>query len=205
MAAWVLSAFRDRSAYVMLTLYKSIVRSKLEYCCPVWNPTSIGEIQKLESIQRSFTRKILGCNDLQYWERLKKLKLLSLQRRRERYCIVHVWKILNGLAPNDIGFKFLKNKRLGIKAEIPAINNKSQMSVRADYDKTFRVRAAQLFNLLPPSILIGDITSLDSFKVELGRFVEQYPDTPPVAGYTPINDNSLLSWRRTHTMPLSRA
>ena len=38
MAAWALSAFRDRSPRVMLILYKSIVRSKLEYCCPVWSP-----------------------------------------------------------------------------------------------------------------------------------------------------------------------
>ena len=44
---------------------------------------------------------------------------------------------------------------------------------------------------------------LESFKVKLGRFMEQYQDTPPVPGYTPANDNSLLSWGRTHTMPLS--
>ena len=41
MAAWTLSAFRDRSQVVMLTLYKSMVRSKLEYCCPVWNPAKV--------------------------------------------------------------------------------------------------------------------------------------------------------------------
>ena len=201
MAAWALSAFRDSSPTVMLTLYISMVCSKLEYCCPVWNPTSINEIQKLEAIQQSFTKKIVGCKELHYWDRLKKLKLLSLQRRRERYCIVHVWKILNGHAPNDIGFKFQSHQRLGIKAEIPPINKRSQMSVRTDYDKTFRVRAAQLFNLLPTAL--GSITSLDAFKVGLSRFLEQYPDTPPVPGYTPTNDNSLLSWRRTHPMQLS--
>ncbi len=182
MAAWALSAFRDRSQTVMLTLYKSMVRSKLEYCCPVWNPTSINEIQKLEAVQQSFTKKILGCKDLHYWDRLKKLNLLSLQRRRERYCIVHVWKILNGQAPNDIGFKFQSHQRLGIKAEIPSINKRSQMSVRTDYDKTFRVRAAQLFNLLPTAL--GSITTLDAFKAGLSRFLEQCPDTPPVPGYT---------------------
>ena len=129
------------------------------------------------------------------------LKILSLQRRRERYSIIHVWKILNELAPNDIGFEFQTNQRLGIKANIPPINKKAQISVRSDYDKTFRVRAAQLFNLLPTELRA--ITDLESFKVGLGRFMEQYPDTPPVSGYTPANDNSLLSWGRTHTLPLS--
>ena len=61
MASWVLSAFSDRSKDVLLTLYKIIVRSRLEYCCPVWNPSSMLDIKKLESTQRAFTRYISGC------------------------------------------------------------------------------------------------------------------------------------------------
>ena len=154
------------------------------------------EIQKLETVQRerSFTRKISGCRDLQYWGRLKKLKLMSFQRRRERYSIIHVWKILNEHAPN---FQFKSHQRHGIKAEIPAMNKSAQLSVRTDYYNSFRVRAAQLFSVLPSEL--RGIILLDSFKVGLGRFMEQYPDTPPVPGYTPTNDNSMLSWRRTHS------
>ena len=107
---------------------------------------------------------------------------------------------MNDLAPNDIGVGFQHSKRLGIKAEIPMLSRKSQLSVRADYDKSFRVRAAQLFNILPADT--RSITKLDCFKAELGRFLERYPDTPPVPGYTAVNDNSLLSWRRTHPMQL---
>ena len=39
-------------------------------------------------------------HDLSYNERLKALKLYSLQRRRERYCIIYVCKVLEGLVPN---------------------------------------------------------------------------------------------------------
>ena len=120
---------------------------------------------------------------------------MSLQRRRERYSIIHVWKILNNQAPNDVDFEFQYHQRLGVKAKIPSINKRVQLSVRTDYDNTFRVRAAQLWNLLPQGL--GREESLDNFKVGLGRFLEQYPDTPPVPGYTPANDNSLLSWRWT--------
>ena len=49
MASWVFSIFRDRSPLIMMTLFKTMVRSKLEYCSPVWDPSKIGDIQALGS------------------------------------------------------------------------------------------------------------------------------------------------------------
>ena len=66
MASWVLSAFRDRSPNTMLTLYTTMERTRLEYCCPLLNPSKITDIQKLENIQRSFLRKIAGCGQIDY-------------------------------------------------------------------------------------------------------------------------------------------
>jgi hypothetical protein len=191
-AAWVLSVFRDRSPLLMLTLYKSMVRSRLEYCCPVWNPAKVTDVQALESVQRNFTRRINGCHDLDYWQRLEKLKLLSLQRRRERYSIVHVWKILNGLAPNDISLESYTNDRHGLKIRLPAIKKKAQMSVTTDYENSFKIKASRLWNLLPKDC--NSVSILETFKVKLGGFLATYPDTPPVPGYTSANRNSLLDW-----------
>ena len=92
-AAWTLSVFASRDKMVMLTLFKSMVRSHLEYCCPLWHPYKIEEIQKIENVQRSFTRRINGMSTYSYWDRLKVLGIMSLQRRRERYILIHTWKI----------------------------------------------------------------------------------------------------------------
>ena len=54
----------------------------------------------VEKVQRSFTRFISGMAGLSYTERLAVLKLYSLQRGRERYIVIYVWKILEGLVPN---------------------------------------------------------------------------------------------------------
>ena len=35
MAAWALNVFKTRKLQVMLTLYKSLIRSRLEYCSPL--------------------------------------------------------------------------------------------------------------------------------------------------------------------------
>ena len=195
MAVWTLSAFRDRSATVMLTFYKSMVRLKLEYWCPVWNPSRIGEIQKLEDFRRAFTQRISGCRELpasMYWDRLKRLQIMSLHSRKERYCIIHVWKILNGHAPNDIAMEFQTRERHGIRAKIPPTSKVAQLSVRSDYDRSFKIRAAKLWKQLPADT--GKLGNLESFKIGLCRFLEQYPYTPPVTGYMHANNNSLLSW-----------
>ena len=37
-SAWVLRPFSTRESLPLMTLYKSLVRSKMDYCCPVWFP-----------------------------------------------------------------------------------------------------------------------------------------------------------------------
>ena len=59
-ASWVLSVFSTREATTMMTLYKSLVRSLLEYSCPLWNPKRVSDIQQLEAGQRTFTKRIWG-------------------------------------------------------------------------------------------------------------------------------------------------
>ena len=89
----------------MLTLLKQLILSTIEYCCPVWSPSDNINIDKLEKVQRSFTKRIYGLNQMDYWDRLVHLHLFSVQRRRERYMIIYIWKIIHGLVP-DIGLNY---------------------------------------------------------------------------------------------------
>ena len=76
------------------------------------NPVKIGGIQALEGIQHSFTFKIKGIQHMSYSKRLKAIKISSLKRRRERFIILTMWKVLYlphndlNISPNDLNIRF---------------------------------------------------------------------------------------------------
>ena len=143
-AFWILSVFKTRERSVMMTLYKSLVRSLLEYCCPLWNPSKITDIQLLNSVQRTFTNRIAGLQGTDYWDRLKTLNLMSLQRRRERYIILQMWKLLHCISPNDIGVKFQDKNRHGFKADVPKLVKTSLQHNQSLYDDSFSLLGPRL-------------------------------------------------------------
>ena len=192
-AAWVFSVFHTRSQETMVTLYKSLVRSLLEYCCPVWNPKKISDIQELEGVQRTFTSRIAGCQDLDYWERLLKLSLMSLQRRRERYIILHMWKILHGDVSNDLHIEFVSRPRTGIKAKVPCLRSGSAIGHQSLFDNSFAVMGPRLWNCVP--VQINKIGTFDLFKQKLTSLLMRIPDKPPTKGYSTPNSNSILDWK----------
>ena len=121
---WILRVFTTRDQVPMMTLYKSLVVPIAEYCCQLWNPAAVGLITAVEGIQRTFTSKIAGMQNLSYWERLKRLNLYSLQRRRERYLVIYVWKIIQGLSPNfkgdDLKIKNYGDGSASVSCQLPS-------------------------------------------------------------------------------------
>ena len=194
-AAWTLSVFQNRSAEIMLPLYTSFVRSRLEYNSPLWNPTKVADIMKLETVQRTFTSRISEVRHLSYWDRLRSLNLMSLQRRRERYTLIHIYKIINNLAPNDISLKFYHTSRRGICCKITPLVKPCKPKHQTMYDESFSVYGAKLWNLIPPKI--KSRSTLDSFKAALTKFIMKVSDNPPVPGIS--SQNSLLHLLASNT------
>ena len=83
-----------RSPDILLRLYKSLlVRPHLEYCVSAWSPHYVKDRERLERVQHRFTRMVPGLKALEYEERLERLKLLTLEERRNRSDLVELFKI----------------------------------------------------------------------------------------------------------------
>ena len=176
----------------MTTLYKSLVRSTLEYCCPLWNPSKVTDIQLIEGVQRTFTSRISSLKHLNYWERLSQLKLMSLQRRRERYIILMMWKILHNVVPSCCDTKFKMSSRNGTIAVIPPLAKLSSSSNQTLYDQSFAVQGPKLWNKMPSTVRAAQ--SFEAFKISLSNFLDLIPDNPPVSGYSCSWTNSLVDY-----------
>ena len=197
--SWILRTFKTRANLPMLTLWKQLVLSEHDYCCQIWSPTRAGETQALEAVQKSFVRKIDGARGMSYWEQLKSLKLYSLQRRRERYIIIYIWRILEGQVPNLESTPVLSrwHQRRGRECLVPAVSNSASPLVRQARFSSIAIRGPKLFNCLPQTIRNISGCDTESFKRALDGFLSGIPDEPPVHGYTQYrrcDTNSLIDW-----------
>ena len=127
LCGWILRTFITRKKDPMLLLWRSLIRSKLEYCCQLWCPTQTGDIQSIEQVQRNFMLKINGIQHLSYWQQLQELSLYSLERRRERYILLYIWQIIEGRIPNiespdHAGIKAAWHPSRGRSCAVPGIS-----------------------------------------------------------------------------------
>ena len=192
LVGWALRTFRRRSKLVMLTIWKSIIQSKLDYCSQLWSPSDQSNINKIESIARHFTAKIHGLEDMDYWERLQALSLYSQERRRERYMIIFIWKVAQGLVQGYTA-SFTSSPRRGRVMVVSPLKRNGPASLRNAKESSLTVRGAQLFNLIPRALRDMTTGTPDQFKQMLDTWLSTIPDQPTIQGrQRAATSNSLL-------------
>ena len=150
-------------------IYTAHVRPKLEYGSCLWNTGYIGDLRRLEGLQRRWTRSVDGLSDLPYSQRLLRLDLFSIQGRLLRADLILVWKIFHGecaIRPGDL-FVLRNNSRTRghtLKIRVPRTNR----DVRKRF---FAARVVSNWNSLSNDTVNAD--SLTKFKGGLHRDLGQ--------------------------------
>src|ERR1051325_10254144 len=169
----MLKSFKNCNINLMIFAFKVYILPLLEYCSPVWSPYKLEDIDRIERVQRSYTKKLVGLRDLPYVKRLEACDLPSLELRRLRTDLILCFKIVHRLIAIDFSdfFELEENKHFTrghkYKLRIPKICN----TIRKNF---FSIRIIPVWNHLP-----ADLVSIDSvarFKqnlmlVNLGRFL----------------------------------
>jgi len=92
----IFHTFKGHGAEFYTSLYKTYVRPLLESSSPVWSPYLLCNVERVESVQRYFTRRIPGCANLSYSVRLETLGLETLENRRIKFDLILYYKVLHG-------------------------------------------------------------------------------------------------------------
>ena len=193
MAGWALRTFRHRGRGVMLTLLRTLIQPRLDYCSQLWSPSEQGSINRLEAVQQYFVRRISDSiiEGLDYWEQLKALRLYSQERRRERYMVCFLWKLSQGLV-GGYSLQWQWSDRRGRYAVPAPLARGAPSAVRRARERSLAVRGARIFNMLPAS-LRNETGTFDIFKSRLDVFLSGVPDQPTVPGQArAAATNSLL-------------
>ena len=173
----------------------------LEYCCQLWNPWKVKDIQAIEAIQRTFTCKITEVQYLNYSERLHKLKLYPLHRRRERYIIIYIWKITEHMVPNIDGtmghtIKTRKHPRHGTQCVIQYPTNRNP--AQSLQENAITIFGPRLYNSLPKYLRDFESVKTEKFKFELDKFLDTIPDQPKIPNYVSASGSDSILDQLTH-------
>ena len=79
-----------------MRLYKVYVRPILEYCIQAVGPYSEGDKLCLERVQKRAVGMVSNIARGSYEEKLKELKLTTLEERRWRGDMIQTWRIMTG-------------------------------------------------------------------------------------------------------------
>ena len=146
--------------------YASLVRPKLEYASPIWNPTQKTQVKQLEQVQRNAARWVTNQpynphNRTSVTEMINSLKWPSLQQRRVWADVTLMYKVVNCLIAVPVNYHpitaTIRSTRRSHSMKFIPI----QTRINA-YQNSFFPRTVTTWNFLPESCITS--ASLDAFK-----------------------------------------
>jgi len=165
--------FHYKSRDIMLPLYTSLVRPQMEYAVQFWSPHLRGDINKMERVQHRATKLIPELRNKTYPQRLSKLQLISLERRRVRGQLIETFKYLNGFtraSPEGLFDRDYnpRNRNNGQKLQLKPFRT----SVAENF---FPMKMPTIWNRLPYDVVNSN--NVNTFKNRLDKHWETNP--PP--------------------------
>ena len=120
MLGFVIRSSRNfRNIDTIILLYKTLVRSQLEYGTVIWSPYTRNHIDAIEKVQRKFTRFVYYKFHYPYQDyehRLLTLGLQSLKKRRQLTDFKCLHKIVNGtIITNCLSDIVMRNNRKNVR------------------------------------------------------------------------------------------
>ena len=152
---------------IMVPLFKALVRPVLEYGNSVWTTCLKKHNTTIENVQRRFTKKIVGLQELSYEQRLETIKLPSLEFRRLRGDMIETYKIIHGIYDeNTTNTLFHKNVLTNTRGH--SLKLSKQNVVTSKYSRFFTNRVINAWNNLPEHVVSAG--TVNSFKNGIDSF-----------------------------------
>jgi ribonuclease P/MRP protein subunit RPP40 len=155
-----------KSKGVIVKLFKSLVRPKLEYCIQAWSPYLRKDIDMIERVQRRALKVVQEFKELSYEERLLRAGLITLEKRRVRGDLIQVFKIVRGFDKLNFNNFFEYSKVSNVRGHsFKFVKNRSRLDIRKNY---FSQRVVNAWNKLPQHVV--ESVSINAFKNSLDKF-----------------------------------
>jgi ribonucleases P/MRP protein subunit RPP40 len=156
-----------------MQLDKQYVRPHLEFAVQAWSPWHQADKDVLEKVQRRAVAMVAGLRRREYEDRLKELKLTTLEERRHQADMLQMFKLVSGIGQLDVAVWF----RPATVAAARTRQNADELNVQPNHGRLeqrhhfFTVRAGERWNAIPAAIKRA--RTADSFKKAYAKHREE--------------------------------
>jgi len=158
--------------------YIAIIRPCLEYASQIWDPWQKFNIRRIEAVQRSAARMVMGIRHR--WQipdsvtdMITQLKWTSLEERRKIKSVTFLYRILNGhiIIPQIYHPSRIDHNYSTTTNANPNALQRLQSRIQT-YKNSFFTRTIPMYNTLPVDVTSSQ--NLDCFKSNLALAVVQW-------------------------------